>query len=595
MGKNLKQALFLLCLAFLAAVPANFAFAQGVTQGDLGVPETGILPSNPFYFFKTWSRSIRQTFSFSDLSRAELQLNIVNEQAAEIRKLEEINPDRFSAFSRAVASLNESISLLKTRVLALKGATGIEKFVAVLLDKALKFQDILDGLTTKFKDSADASQFYAAVAASSDKLASLGAYLPGNIIDMNKFAEIFEVAALKQRGELREFRAAEFIDHAGVFVAPVFRNDFLKLKDSLLLQWGGRLQALEQTPVGLIEIGITTAAAPAASSGNLASILGLLENTPGSILRRIKVLDEVREKILDQDLKNQINIIRQRILDKARANNLISEADAEQALAEAGGKIGEASVALKNGSASSKEYAAQLLERARFNFEGAKQFFDDEAFASAYSQSLAASAVAENALSELTNEVGDYTGELRNIKKYFDRISVSATQAGFSNAEYPKLFLAMSDVEGQIAKVSDLISSGSESAKIYQTLRKLKVAMSTLSQMLEGAIAAAADSRAAAVSSGAAASKDESGLIANIDINNGQFVPSVLRIKKGTVAAWINNDSSEHWIFSSALSALDSGHSLKSGETYSFLFKIDGSWRYFDRLNPAMVGVVVVE
>ncbi len=594
MGKNLEQALFLLYLVALAVVPANLAFAQNVTRGDLGIEETGILPSNPFYFFKTWSRSIRQTFSFSDLSRAELQLNIVNEQAAEIKKLEEINPDKFPAFLRAVVNLDESLASLKARVIVLKGVSGVDKFVAVLLDKAIKFQDILDVLVTKFKDNESADKFYATVSAADDKLVSIVAYLPGNIIDVKKFTEIFEAAVAKQKGELREFRAAEFVDYVGIFATPAFRGAFLRLKDSLLLQWGGRLQALEQTPFVLGDAGSVVSTAP---SSAIVSILSLLENTPGNILRRIKVLDEAREKILDQDLKNQINIIRQRILDKAKTDNLISEADAKRALSDVESKIGEATSALKSGPAGLREDAAQLLERARFNFEGAKQFFDDEVFTSAYSQSLTAAAAAENALSELTAEAGDYSGELRNVRQYFDSISFSAAQAGLNSAVHPRLFRAMSDAEGQIAKVSDLVGRGADSSKISLAMRKLKVAMSTLGQRLEGALQAIANARITEldVIPGVEIVKDAMDLVAEVAITSGQFVPSVSRVKKGTTVTWTNNDSVRHRVFSVTLPGLDALSPLNSGDTYSFLFGKEGSWKYSDRFNPAMVGIVVVE
>ena len=111
MGKNLKRALFsawLLASALILGGLAAPAMAQDIKISDLGIESTGILPSNPFYFFKSFRRSLRDTFSWSDLSKAQSQLNTLNEQAAEIKQLNDINPDEFSGFSRAVKNYRET-------------------------------------------------------------------------------------------------------------------------------------------------------------------------------------------------------------------------------------------------------------------------------------------------------------------------------------------------------------------------------------------------------------------------------------------------------------------------------------------------------
>ncbi len=207
MGNNLKKGMFLLLILVATTLSANFAFAQDVTSSDLGVEQTGILPSNPFYFFKTWGRNIRQTFSFSELARAQLQLDILNEQAAEIRKLDELNVIKVEPFLKAVNNFSDSVLALNSRVVALKDVPGADKFVESLLDKTLKYQDVLDGLSYKFADNEDASDLRTSAKNALNKLEDVVLVVPNNIVNAKKFVISFESAASKQRGELRDFSA----------------------------------------------------------------------------------------------------------------------------------------------------------------------------------------------------------------------------------------------------------------------------------------------------------------------------------------------------------------------------------------------------
>src|SRR3989344_2096576 len=57
---------------------------ESITASDLGVDTVGPLPTSPFYFLKEWKRGITRLFSFDSLAKAQLELDITNQIAAEV-------------------------------------------------------------------------------------------------------------------------------------------------------------------------------------------------------------------------------------------------------------------------------------------------------------------------------------------------------------------------------------------------------------------------------------------------------------------------------------------------------------------------------
>lgn len=84
-------------------------------------------------------------------------------------------------------------------------------------------------------------------------------------------------------------------------------------------------------------------------------------------------------------------------------------------------------------------------------------------------------------------------------------------------------------------------------------------------------------------------------------IENNEFVPATLTVKKGTTVTWINKDQAEHWVVSdphpthSDLPDLNSKKGLLQNETYQFTFNEIGEFNYHDEKNNTITGTVVVE
>ena len=82
----MKLAKLFIIIAALNFVFFNFALAQD---------NVGLLPTNPFYFIKEWQRGVKSFFTVSAVKRAELELAVIREKSAEIKKLQVIDPSRF--------------------------------------------------------------------------------------------------------------------------------------------------------------------------------------------------------------------------------------------------------------------------------------------------------------------------------------------------------------------------------------------------------------------------------------------------------------------------------------------------------------------
>lgn len=84
-------------------------------------------------------------------------------------------------------------------------------------------------------------------------------------------------------------------------------------------------------------------------------------------------------------------------------------------------------------------------------------------------------------------------------------------------------------------------------------------------------------------------------------IENNEFVPATLTVKKGTTVTWTNKDQAEHWVVSdphpthSDLPEMDSKKGLLQNETYQFTFNKVGEFNYHDEKNTTITGTVIVE
>lgn len=105
-----------------------------VVISDLGVEDVGTLPTSHFYFFKEWKRGIERIFTFNKLAKAELELSITNEKAAEILGVEQAEPSNTSALKTAITNYADAQGRLKTRLAEVEGNSNNAEVSHLLKD-----------------------------------------------------------------------------------------------------------------------------------------------------------------------------------------------------------------------------------------------------------------------------------------------------------------------------------------------------------------------------------------------------------------------------------------------------------------------------
>lgn len=143
---------YVLALSIAGFLVAGAAFAHSI---DLGVPDPGILPTSPFYFLKEWRRGMVRLFTFNPIKKAELELGILNEKAAEAQEVGKTAGDDVGALKEALENYRTAHDRLEARLLALKETSAnpnIDKLLDNLAEKVIKHEKLFDDLEEKFKD-----------------------------------------------------------------------------------------------------------------------------------------------------------------------------------------------------------------------------------------------------------------------------------------------------------------------------------------------------------------------------------------------------------------------------------------------------------
>ncbi len=167
MNKLLSITLILASVSFFSLVVINSAAArvagaadepstvEEITTSDLGVESPGLLPTNPFYFLKEWGRSIKMIFTFNKIAKIEYELDIANQKAAELKKVEEVMPDNTEAMQEALDNYNENAEKLKTRLQSLQETSenpNVDKLLDQLADRAMKHRQLFEELKAKHEE-----------------------------------------------------------------------------------------------------------------------------------------------------------------------------------------------------------------------------------------------------------------------------------------------------------------------------------------------------------------------------------------------------------------------------------------------------------
>ncbi len=271
-----------------AANITNYAFAQAgepvevsisadesVSTAELGVENPGILPTNPFYFFKELGRTIQRVFTFNSTSRATLELDIANIKLAELKKVQEVSGDDHAAILDAIENYQAAQTRLRARFEALRETSKnpeVDKLLSKLAEQTIKHEKVFDELTTRFEDSQEIKDL--AEDAKENIEESVAA--AGDNEDPAGLVAKFEQALLEgEGGELKHIRSLEIIDRIQSKSSDNVRAAFEKLR-------GGLGKQLEKDLTDVL------------NKNGVEGVGEEIEGLPGDYVRRSVILQEIQ-------------------------------------------------------------------------------------------------------------------------------------------------------------------------------------------------------------------------------------------------------------------------------------------------------------
>src|SRR3989344_4336546 len=185
---------------------------ETITIKDLGISDTGILPSSPFFFFKEMGRGLQSFVTFNPVAKAELELKFTNEKAAEIKKITETQPQNTQAIQRALTNYQKNQTNLRARLEAMKETSRnpkVDELLNKLTDKVVKHEKLFDEISFKFQGKENIAKAVRDIMAGSEDVMGEASKKD----DAAKFASRLEKVLLQEKGgDLKHMRSLEIID-----------------------------------------------------------------------------------------------------------------------------------------------------------------------------------------------------------------------------------------------------------------------------------------------------------------------------------------------------------------------------------------------
>lgn len=470
-----KTVVLALFLAVQTNVPVALAAQSASSMAmDQSVENPGLLPTNPFYFLKSFVRSTQRAFTVSPVKRAELELDILSQKAGEIKKLEEVLDGSDENVKAATVPYAESVDRLSAILQTIKDTSKsqpVDQLLSRLMEAGINHMMIFDELAgfsdIDMRDRLESlSDRLSGVLASTFERLDSGENLQSRItssVQNQKGALIHEMMMVRILSRIED-RMSDGSD---------LRNALLIKKDNMLYSLIAHLQSDSDASV-----------AP-----------NLFEELSGNSLRTIMLIDELRERVGDSTLKNTLTIVRQHFVDVAKDSKSVGKSESAKTLDEANRLIRIATAA---GAGIKSNAANILITRAKFNATQADASFKIGQYGDAAWQASASMAASKNALSYFArNNRQALEREIKSLKAMHDSLILTARENGVSQESAPLIVLLLAQSEKSLGAASDLIGDKINLDKTVSAMRdadfsveKAGVAIEELSRLIEEASAA---------------------------------------------------------------------------------------------------------
>lgn len=382
--------LLVLCVWSISAVSTAKADTAGeeVSYQELGTETPKLLPNNPFHFIKEWNWNIKRAFTFNPEKRTELELKISNEQAAEIKRLQEVDPNNVKAIGKAVNNYQDNIERLKNRLEAIK-ETGenlnVDNLLDKLTDNSLNHQRIFDNLKIKLEENSGLKEKIENI---QNRIDDVILKIPEKFENSEKFKERIQAVIEKQPQRVfKELQTVELLERLEEKLPEDGREHIQNFKEEMISRFKDKIQALGEV-----------------DREKLLN-LDIIKKLPGDNLRRINILEQIGENT-SSTLKTEIREIKEGLI-----NNIDSQASRERILkliAEAKDLIAKVEKFLsENLDEKIINSIKVLLEGAKTHLVKANKALDENKIGEAFGQANSAISTAKNAMLKIQRPNGN--------------------------------------------------------------------------------------------------------------------------------------------------------------------------------------------
>jgi hypothetical protein len=211
----------------------------------------------------------------------------------------------------------------------------------------------------------------------------------------------------------------------------------------------------------------------------------IMPQLPGDPVRKIKVLDEIREGVSDNNIKNNLNIVRQDLLQKAVDAKEIRRSETEKIISQASKLLADLSDTIASSSMPKSAIISGLIDKAKFNLAQAKQALDLDNYVQAFGQASASISSANYALINIAKFSTSNAGEdLASLKEYHDEIISKINELGLNKDDNSDIFDLLFKSENDIAKISDLSKKKTKADTLIPIIKDAKLLLSRIDNSL---------------------------------------------------------------------------------------------------------------
>ena len=396
----------------------------------------GLLPTNPFYFLKNWSRGVQSLLVRSPLRRAELALGVVNTKEEELRSVVRIIPESDEAVSRAAANYQGGVreALAKVRVVIASGPAGggAEPLILKTAEVAARHIAAFNDFLVLVRRPGGARALRDALSAARELFAVATARGPANEALKGRLTEVLAGVT----GEFASMRRAELADALAEEIGggnTSLARMLLIFRDNELARFVGESRTLTETM--FLERG--------------ARLLSEVTNAP----RRLRLLDVSRELAKGEE-RQRITLLRQELARQAKEEKTLNETTAEDSLQKA-----EASIAQWSDSAPQAIF--ESIERARFHLREAYALSSAGEMIGAFDQASLARLAAEEAIVRAGLTRDELFQMLNELRSRHDALAADE--------------ISLAEIEKKIVALSSRLAKGGDFVPIFEGISEVQM------------------------------------------------------------------------------------------------------------------------